>query len=45
MLAGVVAGLLIHFARDIAEGPPGVRMLWPIQLPDHRGRILHLRDI
>ena len=31
MLAGVVTGLLIHFARDIAEGPPGVRMLWPLQ--------------
>ena len=23
VLAGCVAGLLIHFARDIAEGPPG----------------------
>ena len=31
VLTGVVAGLLIHFARDIAEGPPGVRMLWPPQ--------------
>ena len=31
VLAGVAAGLLIHFARDIAEGPPGVRMLWPLQ--------------
>lgn len=31
VLAGCVAGLLIHFARDIAEGPPGVRMLWPIR--------------
>jgi hypothetical protein len=31
MLAGVVIGLVIHFARDIAEGPPGVRMLWPVQ--------------
>ena len=30
MLAGIVTGLLIHFARDIAEGP-GVRMLWPLQ--------------
>jgi inner membrane protein len=30
VLAGVAAGLLIHFARDIAEGPPGVRMLWPL---------------
>ena len=31
VLAGVVTGLLIHFARDIAEGPQGVRMLWPLQ--------------
>ena len=31
VLAGVVTGLLIHFARDIAEGSPGVRMLWPLQ--------------
>ncbi len=31
VLAGCVAGLLIHFARDIAEGPPGVRMLWPVR--------------
>ena len=31
VLAGVAIGLLLHFARDIAEGPPGVRMLWPIQ--------------
>jgi inner membrane protein len=31
VLAGCAAGLLIHFARDIAEGPPGVRMLWPIR--------------
>jgi membrane-bound metal-dependent hydrolase YbcI (DUF457 family) len=30
VLAGVATGLLIHFARDIAEGPPGVRMLWPL---------------
>jgi hypothetical protein len=21
----------LHFARDIAEGPPGVRILWPVQ--------------
>ena len=27
VLAGAATGLLIHFARDIAEGPPGVRML------------------
>jgi inner membrane protein len=31
VLAGAAAGLLLHFARDIAEGPPGVRMLWPLQ--------------
>jgi len=31
VLAGTAAGLLIHFARDIAEGPPGVRVLWPFQ--------------
>jgi inner membrane protein len=31
VLAGGATGLLIHFARDIAEGPPGVRMLWPLQ--------------
>jgi hypothetical protein len=31
VLAGIVTGLLIHFARDIAEGPPGVRMFWPVQ--------------
>ena len=31
VLAGVAIGLVLHFARDIAEGPPGVRMLWPIQ--------------
>src|SRR5690349_4460810 len=31
VLAGLAAGLLIHFARDIAEGPPGVRVLWPFQ--------------
>jgi inner membrane protein len=31
VLAGVATGLLIHFARDMAEGPPGVRMLWPLQ--------------
>jgi membrane-bound metal-dependent hydrolase YbcI (DUF457 family) len=29
VLAGTATGLLLHFARDIAEGPPGVRMLWP----------------
>ena len=31
VLACAATGLLIHFARDIAEGPPGVRMLWPLQ--------------
>ena len=31
VLAGVAVGLVLHFARDIAEGPPGVRMLWPLQ--------------
>jgi membrane-bound metal-dependent hydrolase YbcI (DUF457 family) len=30
VLAGVAAGLVLHFARDIAEGPPGVRLLWPL---------------
>jgi membrane-bound metal-dependent hydrolase YbcI (DUF457 family) len=30
-LAGIVTGLLVHFARDIVEGPPGVRMLWPLR--------------
>ena len=29
--AGVAVGLVLHFARDIVEGPPGVRLLWPIQ--------------
>src|SRR6185312_7505149 len=29
-LAGVATGLVLHFARDIAEGPPGVRLLWPL---------------
>jgi inner membrane protein len=31
VLAGAATGLLIHFARDIAEGSPGVRMIWPLQ--------------
>ena len=31
VLAGAATGLLIHLARDVAEGPPGVRMLWPLQ--------------
>jgi len=31
VLAGVATGLVLHFARDIAEGPPGVRLFWPVQ--------------
>ena len=31
VFVGAATGLLIHFARDVAEGPPGVRMLWPLQ--------------
>ena len=31
VLAGAATGLVIHFARDIAEGPPGVRLLWPVR--------------
>lgn len=31
VFAGVGTGLVLHFVRDIAEGPPGVRMLWPLQ--------------
>lgn len=31
VLAGAATGLVLHFARDIAEGPPGVRILWPVQ--------------
>lgn len=31
VLAGAAAGLMLHFARDIVEGSPGVRMLWPLQ--------------
>jgi inner membrane protein len=30
VLAGAATGLVLHFARDIAEGPPGVRILWPL---------------
>ena len=30
MLAGIATGLVLHFARDIAEGPPGVQLLWPV---------------
>ena len=31
VLAGVAAGLVLHFARDIGEGYPGVRVFWPFQ--------------
>ena len=31
VLAGVATGLVRHFARDIAEGYPGVRVFWPLQ--------------
>ena len=31
VLAGVAIGLVLHFARDIAEGYPGVRVFWPLQ--------------
>ncbi len=31
VLAGVATGLVLHFARDIAEGYPGVRVFWPVQ--------------
>jgi hypothetical protein len=31
VLGGVAAGLVLHFARDIAEGYPGVRVFWPLQ--------------
>jgi hypothetical protein len=31
MLAGVATGLVLHFARDIAEGSPGVLVFWPLQ--------------
>jgi membrane-bound metal-dependent hydrolase YbcI (DUF457 family) len=30
-LAGVGTGLVLHFARDLAEGYPGVRIFWPLQ--------------
>jgi inner membrane protein len=30
VLAGIATGLVLHFARDIAEGPPGVQLLWPV---------------
>jgi inner membrane protein len=31
ILAGAAAGLVLHFARDIAEGYPGVLVFWPLQ--------------
>ena len=31
VLAGAATGLVLHFARDIAESPQGVRLLWPVQ--------------
>ena len=31
VLVGVATGLVLHFARDIAEGYPGVRVFWPLQ--------------
>ena len=31
VLAGVATGLVLHFARDIAEGYSGVRVFWPFQ--------------
>jgi inner membrane protein len=31
VLAGAAAGLVLHFARDIAEGSPGVLVFWPLQ--------------
>jgi LexA-binding, inner membrane-associated putative hydrolase len=31
VLAGVATGLVLHFARDIAEGYPGVMVFWPLQ--------------
>jgi inner membrane protein len=30
VLAGAATGLVLHFARDIAEGP-GMRVFWPLQ--------------
>jgi len=31
VLAAVATGMVLHFARDIAEGYPGVRVFWPLQ--------------
>jgi inner membrane protein len=30
VLVGVCVGLVFHFARDITEGVPGVRLFWPL---------------
>ena len=30
VLVGVAVGLVLHFARDITEGVPGVRLFWPL---------------
>ena len=30
VLAGVAVGLTMHLVRDVVEGPPGVRMFWPV---------------
>src|SRR5450631_1586101 len=30
VLVGVAVGLTLHFTRDVTEGVPGVRMLWPL---------------
>ena len=30
VLVGVGVGLVFHFARDITEGVPGVRLFWPL---------------
>jgi inner membrane protein len=29
-LSGAATGLVLHFARDIAEGSPGLRVVWPL---------------
>jgi hypothetical protein len=31
VLAAVATGMVLQFARDIAEGYPGVRVFWPLQ--------------
>jgi membrane-bound metal-dependent hydrolase YbcI (DUF457 family) len=31
VLAGMATGLVLHFARDIGEGYPGLRVFWPLQ--------------